>query len=95
MLIWKSEGRSMKADNPHQEKRSVELAIDADLLDQAEAAGLDVSALAEEAVAAAVSARVREKRAAEIIQACRAHDAYLATYGSLGEAVRAAAKDGH
>ena len=31
----------------------------------------------------------RERLAAQILQACRVHEAYLAEYGSLGEAVRA------
>jgi post-segregation antitoxin (ccd killing protein) len=52
---------------------------------------LNLSALAEEAVAAALRRRVREKLAAEIAQGCRAHEQYLADYGSLGDAVRASA----
>jgi hypothetical protein len=49
---------------------------------------LNLSALAEEAVAAALDRIARAKLAADIAQACRVHEVYLAEYGSLGEAVR-------
>jgi post-segregation antitoxin (ccd killing protein) len=52
---------------------------------------LNLSALAEAAVAAALGQRAREKLAAEITQGCHAHERYLADYGSLSEAVRASA----
>ncbi len=70
-------------------KRSVNLTLNSDLVTQARAEGLNLSALAEEAVAAALARRKKEKFAAEIAQACRAHDEYLAEYGSLADAVRA------
>ncbi len=72
-------------------KRPVNLTLNSDLVVQARSAGLNLSALAEEAVAAALARRTREKLDAEILQACRVHDLYLAEYGSLGEAVRAGA----
>jgi hypothetical protein len=49
----------------------------------------NLSALAEETVAAALDRSARAKLAADIGQACRVHDVHLAEYGSLGEAVRA------
>jgi post-segregation antitoxin (ccd killing protein) len=70
-------------------KRSVNLTLSDDLLTRARAAGLNLSALAEEAVGAALARRERERVQAEITQACAVHDQYLAEYGSLGEAVRA------
>ena len=69
-------------------KRSVNLTLNGDLVAQARVAGLKLSALAEEAVAAALARVAREKFAADIAQACRVHEQYLADYGSLGEAVR-------
>ncbi len=70
-------------------KRPVNLTLNSDLVAQARAAGLNLSALAEAAVAAALDRIAQAKVAADIGQACRVHDAYLAEYGSLGEAVRA------
>jgi antitoxin CcdA len=72
-------------------KRPVNLTLNGDLVARARAEGLNLSALAEEAVAAALAWRARERLAAEIAQGCRAHEQYLAAYGSLGDAVRAAA----
>ncbi len=70
-------------------KRPVNLTLNGDLLTRARAEGLNLSALAEEAVIAALVRRAQEKLEAEIVQACEAHERYLAEYGSLGEAVRA------
>jgi antitoxin CcdA len=72
-------------------KRPVNLTLNGDLVARARAEGLNLSALAEEAVATALARRAREKLAADIAQGCRAHERYLAEYGSLGDAVRAAA----
>jgi antitoxin CcdA len=72
-------------------KRPVNLTLNGDLVTRARAEGLNLSALAEEAVAAALARQVRKKLAAEIAQACRAHEQYLAEYGSLGDALRASA----
>jgi antitoxin CcdA len=69
-------------------KRPVNLTLNSDLLAKARVAGLNLSALAEEAVAAALARVAREKLAADIAQACRVHEQYLADHGSLGEAVR-------
>jgi antitoxin CcdA len=69
-------------------KRPVNLTLNGDLVAQARAEGLNLSALAEEAVAAALARRIQDKLAAEIAQACAVHEQYLATYGSLGGALR-------
>jgi antitoxin CcdA len=71
-------------------KRPVNLTLNGDVVARARAEGLNLSALAEEAVAAALARREREKLEAEVARACRVHDRYLAEYGSLGDAVRAA-----
>jgi antitoxin CcdA len=72
-------------------KRPVNLTLNGDLVRRARAEGLNLSALAEQAVAAALARLAREKLAAEIAQGCAAHEQYLAEYGSLGDAVRASA----
>ena len=69
-------------------KRPVNLTLNAALVDRARAEGINLSALAEQAVAAELARRDREKFDAEIAQACRAHEAYLAEYGSLRDAVK-------
>ena len=74
-------------------KRSVTLRMNGDLLSRARAAGLDLAALAEAAVAAALAKAALVELEAEIGQACEAHEGYLAIYGSLGDAVRASAAD--
>ena len=74
-------------------KRPVKLTMNGDLVARAKAAGLNLSALAEGAVAAALAKAARVRLEAEVAQACRAHDEYLAIYGSLGDAVRASAGD--
>jgi antitoxin CcdA len=70
-------------------KRPVNLTMNGDLVTRARAEGFNLSALAEEAVAAALAQRARQKWAEDIAQACRAHDRYLAEYGSLSDAVDA------
>ena len=72
-------------------KRSVNLSLDSALVARARAEGLNLSAIAEAALATVLAQTARQKLAADIEQACRAHDLYLAEYGSLGEAVRSAA----
>ena len=83
----------MKVYDPSSAKRAVNLTMSGDLVARARAAGLNLSALAEEAVAAALAKAAREKLVAEVAQGCAAHEDYLAIYGSLGDAIRAAAAD--
>jgi len=53
---------------------------------RATAESLNASALAEEAEAAALLRRAKEKMAADIAHSCRQHERYLAEYGSLSDA---------
>jgi post-segregation antitoxin (ccd killing protein) len=70
-------------------KRRVNVTIKSDLVARARAEGLNLSALAEQAVTAALSGIAKARFEAEVAQACRVHDQYLAEYGSLADAVRA------
>lgn len=70
-------------------KRPVNLTLDSGLLARARAEGLNLSAIAEEAVAAALARIARERFDAEIAQACHVHAQYLREYGGLNEALRA------
>ena len=79
----------MQLYDPSASKRPVNVTLNSDLVARARAAGLNLSALAEEAVAIAFGRIVQKKFEAEIAQACRVHEQYLAEYGSLGDAVRA------
>ena len=74
-------------------KRPVNVTLNSDLVARARAEGLNLSALAEEAVSAVLARIARARFDAEIAQACRVHDQYLTEYGSLGEAVRGAELD--
>jgi antitoxin CcdA len=74
-------------------KRPVNVTLNSDLVARARAEGLNMSALAEEAMAAALGRIARKKFEAEIAQACHVHEQYLAEYGSLGDPIRAVADD--
>jgi antitoxin CcdA len=76
--------------NPQAAKRPVNLSLNTDLITRARAEGLNLSSLAEEAIAAALTRIAREKFNADVAAACRVHEQYLAEYGSLGDAIRAA-----
>jgi antitoxin CcdA len=98
-LIWyfhahvELKGTRMPIYDTAAPKRPVNVTLNSDLVARARAEGLNLSALAEEAVTAALAGIAKARFDAEIAQACRVHDQYLAEYGSLGEAVRAAAHD--
>ena len=79
----------MKLYDPQAAKRAVNVTLNGDLVARARAEGLNLSALAEQAVAAELARIAREKFEVEIAQSCRAHEDYLAEYGSLGNAIRA------
>jgi antitoxin CcdA len=81
----------MQHYDPKASKRPVNVSLNSDLVARARAEGLNLSSLAEEAVAIALGRIAEQKFAAEIAQACRVHEQYLAEYGSLGDAVRAIA----
>jgi antitoxin CcdA len=86
--LWKRMAMRMPLYDIGAAKRPVNLSLNADLVTRARAEGLNLSALAEEAVAAALARRARERLDAEIAQGCRVHERYLADCGSLGDAVR-------
>jgi len=90
MRILLREIMRMQLFDPAAAKRPVNLSLNSDLVTRARREGLNLSALAEEAVAAALSRVARAKFESAVEQACRVHDQYLAEYGSLGDAVRAA-----
>ncbi len=70
-------------------KRPVNLTMNGDLVEKARAKGLNLSALAEKAVAAELVRRAREQWDAEIAEACAAHERYLQDYGSAADLLRA------
>jgi antitoxin CcdA len=78
-------------------KRPVNLTMNGDLVERARAEGLNLSALAEGAVATELARRARERWDAEITEACAAHERYLEEYGSASDLLRAhlEAEGGH
>ncbi len=70
-------------------RRPVNLTLNGDLVARAREHKLNLSALAEEAITAAL-ARINAARfQEEIARGVAEHDAYLDAHGSLGEAIRA------
>jgi antitoxin CcdA len=70
-------------------KRPVNLNVNSDVLAKARAEGLNLSAIAEAAIAAELARRARERWDAEVAEACAAHGRYLDEYGSLTDLVLA------
>ena len=70
-------------------KRPVNLTMNGDLVEKARAKGLNLSALAEKAVAAELIRSARAQWDAEIAEACAAHERYLEEYGSASDLIRA------
>ncbi len=81
----------------HAAKRPVNLTMNLDLVEKARAEGMNLSALAEAAVATELARRARQRWDAEISEACAAHERYLEEYGSASDILRAhlAAEAGH
>lgn len=69
-------------------KRTVSLALNADLYAKAGSAGVDASQVAEEALARALAERVSEAVKEEIRQDLEAYNAYVAEHGSPADLVR-------
>ena len=69
-------------------KRTVSITLSADLYAKARAAGINLSKVAEEAVAQALAHGLAEQVRADIRQDLRAHDAFVAARGSFAEMVR-------
>ena len=71
--------------NARSPKRPVNLSLNSDLVEKARSAGINLSAIAEEAVSAALACLARERWDAGVAEACAAHDRYLEEYGSLSD----------
>lgn len=69
-------------------KQTVSVTINSDLYGQSRRLGLNVSHVAEEALAQAVAARRSEQIRAQIRQDLEALDAYIAQHGSFADMVR-------
>ena len=69
-------------------KQTVSLTINSDLFAQAKGFGLNVSQIAEEALAREVAVRKAEVLKSEIRQDLEAYSAYAAKHGSFAEMVR-------
>ena len=67
--------------DPAARKRTVSLTLNADLVEKARAAGLNLSQIAEAAIAAEHRRLDREQWIVEWREAVRATDAYVAEYG--------------
>jgi antitoxin CcdA len=70
-------------------KRTVSLTLNGDLYAKAKASGLNVSRIAEEAVARALTEAERAKIREEIRQEMEIYNAFIAEHGSPAELVRA------
>jgi len=64
------------------------LQVEADLIAQAEAAGVDAGAIATRAIRRALDVKDRDRIRAEIRQDISACDTYVAEYGSFAEMMR-------
>jgi post-segregation antitoxin (ccd killing protein) len=68
-------------------RRTVSLTLNADLCAKAKAAGINLSRVAEEALANALALRVAERMRAEILRDLAAHDAFVEEHGSFASMV--------
>ena len=69
-------------------RRTVSLTLNADLCAKAKAAGINLSRVAEAALAQALSLHMVERLRAEIQRDIDAHDAFVAEHGSFARMVR-------
>jgi len=69
-------------------KRTVTVTLNADLYARAKGAGINVSKVAEEALAQALSQHLEEQARAEIRQDLAALSAFVAAHGSFADMVR-------
>jgi post-segregation antitoxin (ccd killing protein) len=74
--------------DPSARKRTVSLTLNADLYAQAKAAGINLSRVAEEALAQALMRRLAEQAKADIQRDLQALNAFVESNGSFGEMVR-------
>jgi post-segregation antitoxin (ccd killing protein) len=69
-------------------RRTVSLTLNADLCAKAKEAGINLSRVAEAALAQALSLRVAERMRTEIQRDLAAHDAFIQQHGSFARMVR-------
>lgn len=69
-------------------RRTVSLTLNADLCAKAKDAGINLSRIAEEALAAALRRRMAERMRTEIQRDLAAHDAFVEQHGSFAQMVR-------
>lgn len=83
--------------NTQASKRAVNLTMNADLVEKARTEGINLSAVAEGALANELARLARKHWDAEIAEACAAHERYLEEYGSASDLLRAhlEAEGGH
>jgi antitoxin CcdA len=79
--------------DPHAPRRAVNLSLNADLVEKARAHKLNLSAIAEAAISRALAEAAEAWFREEIAHSVAEHAEYLATYGSLGDALRAMKSD--
>ena len=72
----------------HSRKRTVSLTLNADLCAKARDAGINLSKVAEAALAQALSLRMAERLRAEIQSDLAAHEAFVEQHGSFAGMVR-------
>jgi antitoxin CcdA len=74
-------------------RRATNLRLNGDLVEKARAADLNLSAIAEQAIAQELRRILRERFREEIAQGVAEHEAYLREHGSFAEAVWASKED--
>ena len=74
--------------DPAARKRTVSLTLNADLHAKAKGAGINLSKVAEEALAQALTQHLAEQARADIVQDLKALNAFVETHGSFAEMVR-------
>jgi post-segregation antitoxin (ccd killing protein) len=74
--------------DPRARKRTVSLTLNADLYAKAKSSGINLSKVAEEALAQALAQYLAEQAKAEIERDLEALNAFIETNGSFGEMVR-------
>jgi post-segregation antitoxin (ccd killing protein) len=87
-----STGKAERMRNPpfdaHARKRTVSLTLNADLYAKSRSAGINLSKVAEQALAEALARRLAEQVKADVRQDLEALDAFVAAHGSFSEMAR-------
>lgn len=69
-------------------RRTTSLTLNGDLLAKAKGEGINLSAVAERAIAAELAERTRERLREELRRGAEAYEAYIAEHGSFAEHLR-------